>query len=134
MKLKIKNYELRLKSEDENIVAKKSFNFAIRCVNVYKHLCYKSINKEFIISKQLVRSGTSIGANIEEALGAQSTADFVAKMAIAYKEARESRYWIKLLFHTDYITETEYESLINDLNDLINIIAKIQLTTKKNNS
>ena len=122
-----------MKAPEDNIIVQKSFNFAVRCVNLYKHLCYKTINKEFVISKQLLRSGTSIGANIEEAVGAQSTADFLAKLSIAYKEARESRYWIKLLYETGYITEKEFTSLINDLDDIVNIIAKIKLTTEKNN-
>ena len=123
-----------MKAPEDNIIAQKSFDFAVRCVNLYKHLCYKSINKEFVISKQLLRSGTSIGANIEEALGAQSTADFLAKLSIAYKETRESIYWIKLLYKTNYLSDTEYTSLINDLDDIINIIAKIKITTEKNNS
>ena len=123
-----------MKDSENNIIARKSFDFAVRCVNVYKYLRYKSDNKEYVICKQLLKSGTSIGANVEEALGAQSTADFVAKMAIAYKEARESRYWIRLLRHTEYLSETESQSLLLDVNDLQNIIAKIQLTTKKNNS
>ena len=118
----------------DNIIVQKSFDFAVRCVNLYKHLCYKNSHKEFVISKQLLRSGTSIGANIEEAIGGQSTADFIAKLNIAYKEARESNYWIRLLFHTGYITDKEYESIINDLNDIMNIIAKILITTKKNNT
>ena len=123
-----------MKAPEDNIIAQKSFDFAVRCVNLYKHLCYKSINKEFVISKQLLRSGTSIGANIEEALGAQSTADFLAKLSIAYKETRESIYWIKLLYKTNYLSDMEYTSLINDLEDIINIIAKIKITTEKNNS
>lgn len=123
-----------MENKEDNIIVQKSFDFAVRSINLYKHLCYNAPNKEFIISKQLVRSGTSIGANIEEAIGGQSTADFISKLSIAYKEARESRYWIKLLHKTNYITDTEYKSLIADLDDIINIIAKIKLTTQKNNS
>ena len=124
-----------MKDPEDNIIVQKTFDFAIRCINLYKHLCYNAVNKEFVISKQLVRSGTSIGANIEEAIGGgHSTADFVAKLSIAYKEARESRYWIRLLSKTNYINEQEYTSLMTDLDDIINIIAKIKLTTKKNNS
>lgn len=78
-----------MKDPKDNIVVQKSFNFAVRCVNLYKYLCYKTILKEFVISKQLLRSGTSIGANIEEAMGAQSTADFLSKLSVSYKEARE---------------------------------------------
>ena len=123
-----------MKPLEDNIIAQKSFNFAIRCIKLYKHLTSKINNKEYVLSKQLLRSGTSIGANIEEALGAQSTADFVAKLSIAYKESRESYYWIRLLYATKYISEKEYDSLITDLEDIINIIAKIKLTTEKNNS
>jgi len=119
---------------DDNIIAQKSFAFAVRCVNLYKYLYYNAPSKEFVISKQLLRSGTSIGANIEEALGGQSTADFVSKLSIAYKEARESSYWLRLLHATDYISDKEYDSLQKDLDDILNIIAKIQITTKKNNS
>lgn len=123
-----------MNEKDDNIIAQKSFAFAVRCVKLYKHLCYSTPNKEFIISKQLLRSGTSIGANIEEALGGQSTADFVSKLSIAYKEARESSYWLRLLHATYYISDNEYNSLLNDLNDITNIIAKIKITTTKNNS
>lgn len=122
-----------MKDPKDNIVVQKSFNFAVRCVNLYKYLCYKTILKEFVISKQLLRSGTSIGANIEEAMGAQSTADFLSKLSVSYKEARESKYWIKLLHETDYISDEEYNSLMEDIDELINIIAKIKLTTEKNN-
>ena len=123
-----------MKNSDDNIIAQKSMDFAIRCINLYKHLCYNTTNKEFIISKQLVRSGTSIGANIEEAIGGQSTADFLSKLSISYKEARETRYWLTLLYKTAYIQENEYNSMLADLDDIINIIAKIKLTTQKNNS
>ena len=123
-----------MKAPEDNIIAQKSFDFAVRCVNLYKHLCYHANNKEFVISKQLLRSGTSIGANIEEAVGGQSTADFLSKLSIAYKEARESRYWVKLLHETNYISDKEYDSVMTDLDDIINIIAKIKLTTEKNNS
>ncbi|MCB0479761.1 MAG: four helix bundle protein, partial [Crocinitomicaceae bacterium] len=85
----------------ENIIQQKSFAFAIRTVNAYKYL--QSEKKEFVLSKQLLRSGTSIGANIEEATGGQSKKDFIAKMSIAYKEARETKYWIKLLAATEYL-------------------------------
>ncbi|MBQ9426245.1 MAG: four helix bundle protein [Paludibacteraceae bacterium] len=119
-------------SKENNIIVQKTFDFAVRSINLYKHLCYKATNKEFIISKQLLRSGTSIGANIEEAIGGQSTADFISKLSIAYKEARESLYWIKLLYKTDYITDAEYKSLTADLDDIIKIIAKIKITTLKN--
>ena len=85
----------------ENIILDKSFEFAIRVVNLHKHLC--NDHKEYTLSKQLLRSGTSIGANINEAQAAQSKKDFIAKMSIASKEARESKYWIELLKKTKYL-------------------------------
>jgi four helix bundle protein len=81
--------------KSDNIIQHKSFAFAIRIVNLYKYLT--SEKKEFVLSKQLLRSGTSIGANIEESIGGQSEKDFLSKLSIAYKEARESIYWLKLL-------------------------------------
>ncbi|GAB7257032.1 hypothetical protein OBPA_14970 [Polaribacter sp. OB-PA-B3] len=84
----------------DNIIQTKSYNFAVRIIKLYKHLSQEK--KEFVLSKQLLRSGTSIGANIEEAIGGQSRKDFLAKLTIAYKEARESHYWIRLLKDTDF--------------------------------
>ncbi len=78
-----------------NIIQRKSYDFAIRIVRIYKYLCEEK--KEYTLSKQLLRSGTSIGANVEEAIGGQSEKDFFAKLTIAYKEARETKYWIRLL-------------------------------------
>ena len=115
-----------------NIVQEKSFAFAIRIVNLYKHLSTEK--KEFIISKQLLRSGTSVGANIEEAIGAVSNKDFLNKFGIAYKEARESIYWLRLLNATGYTTDNEFESLFNDAEELCKIIGKIQITLKTRNS
>mgnify|MGYP003400880476 FL=1 len=88
-----------------NIILDKSFEFAIRVVKLYKYLC--DDKKEYVLSKQLLRAGTSIGANINEAQAGQSKADFIAKMAIASKEARESKYWIDLLIKTDYLDINE---------------------------
>jgi four helix bundle protein len=84
-----------------NILQAKSYAFAIRVVNLYKNLIAKK--KELVISKQILRCGTSIGANVEEAIGAQSRADFISKLSIAYKEAREASYWLRLLKDTGYI-------------------------------
>ena len=118
--------------KENNIIQEKSFAFAIRIVKVYKHLI--SIKKEFVLSKQLLRSGTSIGANIEESIGGQSTADFLSKISISYKEARESIYWIKLLQATEYITIEEATSLLKDADDLCKILGKIQITIKQKRS
>lgn len=123
-----------MKKEENNIILDKTFAFAVRIVKLYKYLTNNAINKEFVLSKQLLRSGTSIGANIEEAVGAASTADFINKITIAYKEARESRYWIRLLNKTGYLSDEEISTLSNDLEEICNIIAKIQITTKNRNS
>jgi len=90
--------------------------------------------KEYILSKQLLRSGTSIGANIEEAIGGQSEKDFYAKPTIAYKEARETHYWIRLLTDTNYLSKEENKSLINDVDELLKIIGSIQKTLRSKNS
>jgi len=114
----------------ENILLEKSFVFAIRVVKAYKYLVEEK--KEFVLSKQFLRSGTSIGANSEEAMGGQSKADFVSKISIAYKEARETKYWIRLLNATDYFGNTQAKSLLDDLEELLKIIGKIQITSKNN--
>lgn len=116
----------------DNIIQQKSFAFAIRIVNLYKFLI--SEKKEFVLSKQLLRSGTSIGANVEEAIGGQSEKDFLSKISIAYKEARESMYWLKLLRATDYLTEEQSKSLLNDAEEICKILGKIQITFKTRNS
>ncbi len=115
-----------------NIIQEKSFAFAIRIVNLYKNLAAEK--KEFVLSKQLLRSGTSIGANVEEAIGGVSDKDFLNKLGISYKEARESIYWLKLLYATDYIKKDEFESLHNDAEEICKIIGKIQITMKNRNS
>jgi len=113
----------------ENIIQEKSFAFAIRIVNLYKYICDEK--KEYILSKQVLRSGTSIGANIEEGLGGQSDKDFISKLNIAYKETRETIYWIKLLSKTDYLSQEQTDSILSDADELSKIIAKILLTMKK---
>ena len=116
----------------ENIIQQKSFAFAIRVVNAYKYLTEQK--KEFVLSKQLLRSGTSIGANVEEATGGQSKKDFIAKMSIAYKEARETKYWIKLLTATEYLDSDMSKSLLDDAEELCKILSSILLSSKQNNS
>jgi four helix bundle protein len=111
-----------------NIVQEKAFAFAVRIVNLYRFLSEEK--KEFVLSKQVLRSGTSIGANTEESIGGQTDRDFLAKLSIAYKEARETMYWIKLLFATNYITNEQADSLLIDAEELCKILAKIILTTK----
>lgn len=112
----------------ESIVKNKSFAFAVRIVNLYKLLTGE--RKEFVISKQLLRSGTSIGANVREALNAESKADFVHKLAIAQKECDESLYWLELLKETNYLNENEYNSIEADATELLKIIRSIVITSK----
>jgi four helix bundle protein len=109
----------------ENIILDKSFKFAVRIVKLYKYLCDNK--KEYILSKQLLRSGTSIGANINEAQAGQSKADFIAKMSIASKEARESKYWIDLLIKTDYLNmeDKHTKSLLNEIEELVKLLTSI---------
>lgn len=111
-----------------NIVFDKSKLFAIRIIRLCKLLQER---KEYIISKQITRSGTSIGANISEAQFAISKKDFQAKMYIALKETHETLYWLELLFRTEYLTETEYESINNDCLELKKILSSITKTTKE---
>ena len=118
--------------KQDNIIQNKSFAFAIRIVNLYKFLSTEK--KEFVLSKQLLRSGTSIGANIEEAIGGQSDKDFLSKISVAYKEARETKYWIRLLHATDFLEENLSISFLNDIEELLKIIGKIQVTLKNRNS
>ncbi len=115
--------------KSDNIVRDKSFAFAVRVVRAYQHLVNEK--REFVLSKQFLRSGTSIGANVEESIGGQSNADFISKLSIAYKEARETAYWIRLLQATDYLTESQAQSLLADAEELCRIIGKIQVTMKQ---
>ena len=107
----------------ENVIVKKSFAFSVRIVNLNKYLSQEK--KEYVISNQIYKSGTSIGANVAEAQKAQSTADFVAKMKIALKEANETQYWLQLLYETRYITEKEFASIHNDLVEILKILTAI---------
>jgi four helix bundle protein len=114
----------------ENVIKNKSFAFALRIVKMYKFLCDKK--KEFIMSKQLLRSGTAICALVREAEQAESPADFIHKMAIALKEANETEYWIELLFQSSYLDETEFSSIKADLTELLKLLTSIIKTTKLN--
>ena len=113
----------------ENIVADKSFRFAIRVVNLYKHL--RESKKEYILSKQLLRSGTSIGANIAEAQQAQSRPDFIAKLSIALKETSETKYWIRLLAATDYLSQEEADSIYADGCEIEKLLVSIIKTLRQ---
>lgn len=108
----------------DNVVQIKSYAFAVRIVKVFNYLSEQ--RKEYVLSKQLLRCGTSIGANIEEAIGGQSEKDFFAKLTISYKEARETHYWIRLLKDTDYLSVEEADNLLKDVDELLRIIGSIQ--------
>lgn len=107
----------------ESIIENKSFDFAVRTVNLYKHLSTEK--KEFVLSKQLLRCGTSIGANVSEGERGQSKADFNAKMNIALKEANETYYWLRLLHQTEYLSDKEFASMQTDIDEIIAILVSI---------
>lgn len=114
--------------KQENIIQTKSYDFAIKVVSLYRYLVEEK--REYVLSKQLLRSGTSIGANVEEGIGGQSAKDFFAKLNIAYKEARESHYWLKLLKDTGYLEVEKATEYINDCDELLRIIGSIIKTMK----
>ena len=112
-----------------NLIETKSFDFAVRIVKLYQYLT--SSKKEYVLSKQLLKSGTSIGANVSEAQRGQTKPDFNAKMNIALKEANETYYWLKLLYHTGYLDEKEYDSINPEISEIIAIL--ISICKKTNN-
>jgi four helix bundle protein len=112
----------------ESIIREKSFRFALKIIELYQNL---QVHKEYVLSKQLLRSGTSIGANVEEATAAQSRKDFVAKMAIASKEARETKYWLQLLQESQLVP-INLAATISEVDELIKILTAIVKTTKTN--
>ena len=115
-----------------NTIKEKSFEFALRIVKMYKFLTEKK--SEYVLSKQVLRSGTSVGANVREAEQAQSTADFIYKLNIALKEANETEYWIELLFQSEYIEEEHYKSIMADCSEINKILISIIKTMKKKNT
>jgi len=114
--------------KEQNVLKEKSYHFAIRVVKLYQFL--KDEKKEFTLSKQILRSGTSIGANVEEAIGAQSQKDFFMKLNIVYKESRETHYWLRILHDTNYIDDKQFNSIINDCEELLKITGTIIKTMK----
>ena len=112
-----------------SIIQQKTYDFASRFIKAYKFLV--SEQKEYVLSKQLLRSGTSIGANVEEALAASSTADFIHKLNIAAKEARETSYWLRLLHDNDFLPESAFESIHAHNLEITKILSSILLTTKE---
>lgn len=115
--------------KEESIIQGKSYNFAVRIVKLYVFL--KNEKNEYQLSKQILRSGTSIGANVEEALGGHSKKDFLYKISISFKEARETGYWLKLLRDTDFIDTKLFDSFNSECTELLKILGKIQITVKK---
>ena len=115
----------------DSIIKNKSFSFAIRIIKLYKFLVENK--KEYILSKQLLRSGTAIGALVRESKNAESSADFVHKLGMAQKENDETLYWLELLFETNYLDEKEYVSIQQDANELLKMIRSSIMTSKRNN-
>jgi len=113
----------------DKIISIKSKQFAIRIVRLYKYLCERK--KEFVLSKQLLRSGTSIGANIAEARYAISRKEFISKMHIALKECSETQYWLELLNDTCFISKREFESICTDCDELLKILTAVVKTSKR---
>jgi four helix bundle protein len=113
----------------DNLILEKSFEFSVRIVRLYQYLVRTF--REYDLPRQLLRSGTSIGANVEEAMAASSRKDFIGKLDIAEKEARETSYWLRLLHRTQYLTESEFESVYSDCQSILRILSKILVTTKE---
>lgn len=117
--------------EKENVILSKTYAFALKIVNLYKYL--KEEKKEYELSRQILRSGTSIGANAEEASGAQSRKDFISKYSISLKEAKETHYWLRLLRDSDLIDDSMAKSYLDDCEEIIRILTAIIKTTKSTN-
>ena len=122
------NVQCAMDIEMDNAILLKSKAFALRVIKLYQYLCGNQ--HEFVLSKQVLRSGTSIGANVKEGVNAQSKADFYAKMYIAYKEANETEYWLELLYESGYIEKKAFISLFADCKEIIRILAAITKTQK----
>lgn len=114
--------------KEDNVVLRKSYDFANRMVKLCRFLCEQ--HKEYVLSQQMLRSGTSIGANVREAQRAQSRKDFVAKLTIAQKEAYETEYWLELLRDNRYLTQEQFDSIFKDCRELTNILSQIVITSK----
>jgi len=118
--------------KEDNVVREKSYAFALRMVKLYRYLVDEK--KEYVLAKQILRSGTSIGANAEEGIGAQSRKDFLSKIAVAYKEARETHYWLRLLTDSGNLEKKLSESLLSDCEELLKILGSIIKTIKSQHS
>ena len=119
-----------MKGKDENILVVKSKGFAVRIIRMYQWI--RENKNEYLLCKQCLRSGTSIGANIREAIAAPSKADFMAKLNISLKEANETQYWLELFHETDYIDNTMFESMNKDIVELLKLLTSILKSTRKN--
>lgn len=128
----MKNEKLEVVVKEENVIRDKSYNFALRIIKLNQMMVNDL--KEFVMSKQILKSGTSIGANIEEAIGGQTSKDFRAKLFIAYKEARETHFWLRLLKDSELIPENIAHSLLEDCEELKKILSSILLTVNKKHS
>ena len=117
-------------SEKKSIIKDKSFVFAVRVIRLFQYLT--ETKKEYVLSKQLLRSGTAIGALVREAQNAESTKDFIHKLGIAQKECDETIYWLELLKETEYINDKEFESINNEANELLKMLRSAIITSKKN--
>ncbi len=115
----------------ENIILEKTFYFAVKCIHFYQEM---NQAKEYVLSKQLLRAGTSIGANVQEAQAAQSRKDFISKMTIAAKEARETRYWLALIKHSNICQSNLLNELYDDIKDILNILYRIIKTSQGSNN
>ena len=116
----------------DNIIQTKSYDFSVKVINSIKKIRVE--NKEYILTNQLIRSATSIGANVEESIGAQSDKDFLHKVSISYKEARETKYWLRLLRDTSYLEVDKADDLLVDCEEILRILGSIQKTLKSRNS
>lgn len=114
---------------ENNIIQKKSFDFALRTIRLYSSLVRE--NNDFVIPRQILKSGTAIGANVEEAQGAQSSRDFLSKISIAYKEARETKYWLRLIRESNWLPTQETDNLLTECEELLKILGSIQISVKK---
>ena len=119
-----------MREDKDNLIVQKSKAFAIRCVNLYKFLV--GDKREYVMSKQLLRSGTSIGANVKEAMRGQSKADFGTKMNIALKEANETEYWLEILQETNFLTDSQADSMLTDCREILKLLTSIVKSTFTN--
>ena len=118
----------------ESIIKDKSKEFALRIIKLYKYLTVTAVNKEFVLSKQVLRSGTSIGANYCEALGAESPSDFIHKLSISLKEANETYFWLDILHTSSYLDDTQFETMTTHLKEIYKMLNSASITVKKRNN